>query len=48
MAGDLSNLAERVEWARANDAAARNISRNGRRFARRRLRPEAIYCYYYR
>ncbi|PSN36213.1 KDEL motif-containing protein 1 [Blattella germanica] len=43
---DLSNLVERIEWAKNNDAKAKEISKNGRKFAQENLMPQDIFCYH--
>ena len=42
----LSDLAERYQWLRDNDAEARKIGNNGRQLARQHLRVEDVYCYH--
>jgi hypothetical protein len=44
---DVSDLAERVIWARTNDAEAKVIGENGRNFALEHLTPEhtLLYCF---
>jgi hypothetical protein len=44
---DLSDLLERIEWARNHDAEARQIAEEGQKWARTHLTPDAIafYCY---
>lgn len=43
---DLSDLVEKLEWARKNDAKARKIAQNARQFVNDNLLPENIFCYY--
>ncbi|OQV16124.1 KDEL motif-containing protein 1 [Hypsibius exemplaris] len=43
---DLSDLVERINWAREHDAEAWNISRSGAEFARTNLLPHNVFCYY--
>ena len=45
---DLSDLLDKIEWARKNDEAARKIAQQGRQFVLDNLAPKDIYCYYYR
>ena len=40
-----SDLAEKIEWLRANDHLARQIAINGRNFGKSYLRLEDYYCY---
>lgn len=44
---DLTDLMEKLEWARKNDSQAQQIAQNAREFARENLMPEQIllYCY---
>lgn len=44
---DLSDLLEKIKWAKAHDAEAKRIAENGRQFALDHLMPEHImeYCY---
>jgi len=42
---DLSNLEEKILWARNNDNEAQKIAEAGRTFARDNLMPDKIYCY---
>ncbi|KAF7289046.1 CAP10 domain-containing protein [Mycena chlorophos] len=44
---DLSDLVEKVEWARANDAEARRIQESGRVFAERVLSDAQNDCYWF-
>ncbi|XP_028175683.1 protein O-glucosyltransferase 2-like [Ostrinia furnacalis] len=43
---DLSDLKERVIWAREHDEEARNIAENARKFANEHLLPQHIICYH--
>eukprot|EP00039_Didymoeca_costata_P012087 m.172888 g.172888 ORF g.172888 m.172888 type:complete len:530 (-) comp15378_c0_seq2:937-2526(-) len=43
---DLSDLKEKLEWAKKNDAKAEQIAINARNFARKHLRVEDVYCYH--
>lgn len=43
---DLSDLVEKLNWARENDDAAYNIAKNGQKFANERLLPQHIFCYH--
>jgi hypothetical protein len=45
---DLSDLLERLEWAKTHDEECRVISQNGQRLAAEVLNEEAIYEYFYR
>lgn len=42
---DLSNVVEKVTWAKFNDKEARRIAANGQRYARDNLMPDKLYCY---
>lgn len=42
---DISDLQEKVEWARENDREAEKIAKNSAQFVRDNLLPEHIYCY---
>lgn len=44
---DLSDLVEKINWARDNDEAVREVIKNARTFARDHLMPKNIYCYYF-
>lgn len=44
---DLSDLIERIQWAKTNDAEAERIARNGQKFANENLLPQHIFCYYF-
>lgn len=43
---DLSDLKDRVIWAREHDDEARKISENARKFANENLLPQHIICYH--
>lgn len=43
---DLSNLVEKIDWARRNDDIARKISRESQNFVNERLTPDKILCYH--
>ncbi|RVE48818.1 hypothetical protein evm_006592 [Chilo suppressalis] len=43
---DLSDLKERVLWARKHDDAARTIAQNAQKFANENLLPQHIICYH--
>lgn len=43
---DLSDLVEKIHWAIANDAKAKEIAKNGQIFANNHLLPKDVYCYY--
>ena len=43
---DLSDLPERVRWARRHDDVVRRIGANGRRYAAENLLPNDIFCYH--
>eukprot|EP01006_Ploeotia_vitrea_P063077 TRINITY_DN84902_c0_g1_i1.p1 TRINITY_DN84902_c0_g1~~TRINITY_DN84902_c0_g1_i1.p1 ORF type:complete len:511 (+),score=33.31 TRINITY_DN84902_c0_g1_i1:29-1561(+) len=43
---DLSNIRERVEWARNHDDQMRRIARNARMYARYKLRPQDMMCHW--
>ncbi len=42
---NISDVLERVEWARENDDQARKIAMNSAVFVRQNLLPEHLYCY---
>lgn len=44
--GDLSDLVEKIKWAKENDDTAQNISRTGRQFTRDNLMPKDVLCYH--
>lgn len=43
---DLSDLVERIQWAKENDETVRQIAMAGQRFAQSNLMPQNIYCYH--
>lgn len=43
---DLSNLKDRVIWARDHDEEARKIAENAKKFANENLLPQHIICYH--
>lgn len=43
---DLSDLVEKILWAKQNDAEAYRIAKNGQKFANDNLLPKDIFCYY--
>lgn len=43
---DLSDLVEKLRWAKKHDEVAYKISRNGQLFARENLMPQNIFCYH--
>lgn len=43
---DLSDLVEKIEYAKENDKIVHEIGRKGRQFAEKNLLPLNIYCYY--
>ncbi|KAM6937947.1 protein O-glucosyltransferase 3 [Xenentodon cancila] len=45
---NLSNLLEKIKWARENDAEAQDIAKAGQAAARELLQPSRLYCYYFR
>lgn len=45
---NLSDLLEKIKWAKENDAEAREVARAGQAAARQLLQPSRLYCYYYR
>ena len=45
MKRDVSDVRDRVEWARDNDEQAREIAGNAARFVQQNLLPEHLYCY---
>lgn len=45
---NLSDLLEKIKWAKENDAEAQRIARAGQTLARELLQPSRLYCYYYR
>lgn len=45
---DLSDLLEKIQWAKSNDARAEEMAREGQAKVRELLQPNRLYCYYYR
>ncbi|XP_008309556.1 protein O-glucosyltransferase 3 [Cynoglossus semilaevis] len=45
---NLSDLLDKIRWAKENDAEAQRISRAGQTLARELLQPTRLYCYYHR
>lgn len=45
---NLSDLLEKIKWAKENDAKAQEIARTGQAAARELLQPSRLYCYYYK
>lgn len=45
---NLSDLLEKIKWAKENDAEAAEMARAGQAAARELLQPSRLYCYYYR
>ncbi|XP_075448459.1 protein O-glucosyltransferase 3 isoform X3 [Ascaphus truei] len=45
---NLSDLIERIQWAKENDDEARTIAKEGQVLARELLQPHRLYCYYYK
>ncbi|TDG44736.1 hypothetical protein AWZ03_008877 [Drosophila navojoa] len=43
---DLSDVIEKIEWARANDLRVKEIVANARAFVEENLLPQHIYCYH--
>ncbi|PNF41553.1 KDEL motif-containing protein 1 [Cryptotermes secundus] len=43
---DLSDLVERIRWAKDNDAEAQTIARTGQKFAQENLMPQDVFCYH--
>lgn len=43
---DLSNLVEKVQWAKQNDDFAREIARQANQFANEHLTPDKVLCYH--
>ncbi|CAH2225322.1 KDEL motif-containing 2 [Pelobates cultripes] len=44
---NLSDLIEKIQWAKENDEKARKIAKEGQALARELLQPHRFYCYYY-
>nr|XP_036876105.1 protein O-glucosyltransferase 3 isoform X2 [Manis javanica] len=45
---NLSDLLEKLKWAKENDEEAKKIAKEGQFTARDLLQPHRLYCYYYR
>lgn len=45
---NLSDLLEKIKWAKENDAEAQRMARAGQTVARELLQPSRLYCYYHR
>ncbi|XP_069495138.1 protein O-glucosyltransferase 2 isoform X2 [Ambystoma mexicanum] len=45
---DLSDLLEKLKWAKDHDEEARNIAKAGQEFARNNLMGDRIFCYYFK
>ncbi|XP_071362694.1 protein O-glucosyltransferase 3 isoform X2 [Trachinotus anak] len=45
---NLSDLLEKIKWAKENNAEAQEMARVGQAAARELLQPSRLYCYYYR
>ncbi|XP_029991520.1 protein O-glucosyltransferase 3 [Sphaeramia orbicularis] len=45
---NLSDLVDKIKWAKENDAEARRVAEAGQVAARELLQPSRLYCYYYR
>jgi len=43
---DLSDLVEKIQWAKKNDAKAQIIARTGQKFAQENLMPQDVFCYH--
>ncbi|XP_066032523.1 protein O-glucosyltransferase 2 isoform X1 [Chamaea fasciata] len=43
---DLSDLLEKLQWAKDHDEEAKNIAKSGQEFARNNLMGDHIFCYY--
>ncbi|XP_034033082.1 protein O-glucosyltransferase 3 [Thalassophryne amazonica] len=48
MRRNLSDLMEKIKWAKENDAKAQKIAKAGQERARELLEPSRLYCYYHR
>jgi len=46
VASDLSDIMDRIEWARNNDDKARQIVKNAQKFAEDHLMPQQVLCYH--
>ncbi|KAM6447311.1 protein O-glucosyltransferase 2 isoform 2-T5 [Liasis olivaceus] len=45
---DLSDLMEKLQWAKDHDEEAKNIAKAGQEFARNNLMGDHIFCYYFK
>ncbi|KAJ6667402.1 hypothetical protein lerEdw1_016523 [Lerista edwardsae] len=45
---DLSDLLEKLQWAKEHEAEAKNIAKEGQTFARNNLMGDHIFCYYFK
>nr|XP_028584015.1 protein O-glucosyltransferase 2 isoform X1 [Podarcis muralis] len=45
---DLSDLLEKLQWAKDHDEEAKNIAKAGQEFARNNLMGDHIFCYYFK
>jgi len=45
---DLSDIFQKLQWAKEHDAKAQQIAENGRRFAQGNIMPEHLYLYCYK
>ncbi|XP_063248461.1 protein O-glucosyltransferase 2 isoform X2 [Prinia subflava] len=45
---DLSDLLEKLQWAKDHDEEAKNIAKSGQEFARNNLMGDHIFCYYFK
>lgn len=43
---DLSDLVEKITWAKNHDKDARDIVKNARQFVRNNLLPQNVFCYH--
>lgn len=43
---DLSDLTEKIQWAKLNDDNAHRIAKEGQKYAVNNLLPKDIFCYY--
>lgn len=43
---DLSNLVEKIQWAKQNDEVAREIAQQAQQFANEHLTPDKVLCYH--
>ncbi|XP_063903294.1 protein O-glucosyltransferase 2-like [Zophobas morio] len=46
MKRDLSDMVEKIKWAKENDELAQKIARSGQKFANENLLPQHIFCYH--